>query len=92
MRRDIIRFTRPLQHEQLWEDGNGLQPDAERPQHFGNLVSVREKDAEGGSARKKVLNFEGVDCGIVCGFIIVDHKVDYVGLGGEEEDFEGGVP
>lgn len=31
MRGDGFRFARSLQHEQLWEDCNRLEPDGERP-------------------------------------------------------------
>lgn len=59
--------------------------------HFCDLVFVREEDSENGAAAEEVLNFEGVDVGIVGGFVVVEHEVDGVGLETEEEELEDGV-
>ena len=88
MRRDIIRLARPLQHKQLRQYRHGFQPYRKRPQHFRRGVGVREEDAEGGGAAEEVLDFQGVERGVVGGFVVVDHEVEDVGLGGEEEEFE----
>jgi hypothetical protein len=43
MRRDRFGFTSPLQHEELWEDRNGLEPDRECPKHL-HTTSVGAKE------------------------------------------------
>lgn len=92
VRCDGIGLAGALQHEELREDGDGLEPDGEGPQHLGELVAVGEENGEDGAAAEEVLNFEGVDVGVVRGLVVVEHEEDDVGLGGEEEDLEGGVP
>ena len=37
------------------------------------------------------MDFEGVDVGVVGGFVVVEHEVDGVGLEAEEEELEDGV-
>ena len=59
--------------------------------HFCNLVFVGEEDRENGAAAEKILDFEGVDVGVVGGFVVVEHEVDGVGLEAEEEELEDGV-
>ncbi len=92
MRRDSIGLAGALQHEELREDGDGFEPDRKGPQHLGELVAVGEEDGEDGAAAEEVLDFEGVNVGVVRGLVVVEHEEDDVGLGGEEEDLEGGVP
>ncbi len=59
--------------------------------HFCDLVAVGEEDGEDGAAAEEVLDFEGVDVGVVGGFVVVEHEVDGVGLEAEEEELEDGV-
>ena len=59
--------------------------------HFCDLVFVGEEDRENGAAAEKILDFEGVDVGVVGGFVVVEHEVDGVGLEAEEEELEDGV-
>lgn len=92
MRRNRLRAARALQHEQLRQDRDALEPDAEGPQHFRRDVLVGEEDGEDGGAAEEVLDFEGVLVGVVGGLVVVEHQPDDVGLGGDEDDFEGGVP
>ncbi len=92
MRRDGIGLAGTLQHEELGEDGDGFEPDGEGPQHLGELVAVGEEDGEDGAAAEEVLDFKGVNVGVVRGLVVVEHEEDDVGLRGEEEDLEGGVP
>lgn len=91
VRRDRLGLARALQHEQLRQDGHALQPDAERPQHLGDLVAVGEEDAQDGGGEEQVLDLERVDVGVVGRAVVGQHQVEGVGLGGEEEEFEGGV-
>ena len=92
MRRNRLRAARALQHEQLRQDRDALEPDAEGPQHFRRDVLVGEEDGEDGGAAEEVLDFEGVLVGVVGGLVVVEHQPDDVGLGGDEDDLEGGVP
>lgn len=92
VRCDGIGLAGPLQHEELGENGDRFEPDGEGPKHLGELVAVGEEDGEDGTAAEEVLDFEGVDVGVVRGLVVVEHEEDDVGLGGEEEDLEGGVP
>ena len=91
MRGDGLGFARALEHEELREDGNALEPDGECPQDLGELVAIGEEDGEDSGAAEEVLDFEGVDVGVVGWLVVVEHEVDGVGLGGEEEELEGGV-
>ena len=56
--------------------------------HFRDLVFVGEEDCEDCAAAEEVLDFEGVDVGVVGGFVVVEHEVDCVGLEAEEEELE----
>ena len=91
MRRNRLRLPSTLQHEKLGQDGNALQPYGEGPQDFRDFVAIGEEDAKDCGAAEEVLDFEGVDVGVVGGFVIVEHEVEGVGLGGEEEEFKCGV-
>ena len=96
-RKDVVRGDRlsaagALQHKQLGQDRNALEPDAERPEHFRGNVLVREQDGKHRGAAKEVFDFEGVLVRVVRGLVVVKHQVDDVGLGGDEDDLEGGVP
>ena len=44
VRGDGLGLPRSLQHEQLRQDGNRLQPDGEGPQDLSHVVSVRENN------------------------------------------------
>jgi hypothetical protein len=92
MRSNRLRAAGALQHKQLRQDRYALEPDAERPEHFRRGVLVREQDGEDGGAAEEVLDFESVLVGVVGGLVVVEHQPDDVGLGGDEDDFEGGVP
>ena len=92
MRGDGLRAAGALQHEQLGQDRNTLEPDAEGPEHFRGNVLVREQDGEDGGAAEEVFDLESVLVGVVGGLVVVEHQPDNVGLGGDEDDLEGGVP
>ena len=55
------------------------------------MVFVGEEDSKNGAAAEKILDFEGVDVGVVGGFVVIEHEVDGVGLEAEEEELEDGV-
>lgn len=56
-----LRFTRPLEHEELREDSDGFKPDGEWPENLrdGKLVVENEREDEAGT--KEVFDFKGVD-------------------------------
>lgn len=51
---------------------------------------MREKDREDRADSQKVLNLEGVNVRVVGGLVIVQHEVDNVTGGADEEELEGG--
>jgi hypothetical protein len=89
---DCLCAAGALQHEQLRKDRDTLQPDAERPEHLGGSVLVGENDGKHSGSAKEVFGTEGVLVRVVGGLVIVEHQVNDVGLGGDEDDLEGGVP
>lgn len=50
---------------------------------------MREKHREDRADSQKVLNLEGVNVGVVGGLVVVQHEVDDVGGGPDEEKLEG---
>jgi hypothetical protein len=96
-RKDVVGCDRlctagALQHEQLRKDRDTLQPDAERPEHLGGSIFVREDDGEHGGGSEEVFGAESVLVRVVGRLVIVEHQVNDVGLGGDEDDLKGGVP
>lgn len=92
-RKEVVRGNRlglagALEHEQLREDGDRLEPDAEGPEDLRQGVLVGPDQGEGCGGAKEVLDFEGVDVGVVGGFVGVCHEVEDVALAGDEEDLE----
>lgn len=65
--RDVLSLARTLQHEKLGEDSHSLEPDRERPQHFGQVELVVENERQDKARSEQVLDAEGVDGGVVCG-------------------------
>ncbi len=59
--------------------------------YFCDFVFVGKEDCDDGGAAEEVFDFEGVDVGVLGWFVVVEHEVEGVGLGGEEEKFEDGV-
>lgn len=51
-----------------------------------------EEEGKDGTAAEEVLCSEGVELGIMRGFVVVEHQVEDVALGCYKDDFEGGVP
>jgi len=90
--RDRLCATGALQHEELRQNRNTLQPDAERPEHLGGGVLVGEHNGKHAGSAEEVFDAESVLVRVVGGLVIVEHQVDDVGLGSDEDDFEGGVP
>lgn len=61
MSRYCLRFTRPLEHEELREDSDGFKPDGEWPENLRDDKLVVEDERENEAGTKEVFDFEGVD-------------------------------
>jgi len=92
MRRNCLGLARPLQHEELRQDGHTLQPDRERPQDLWDGPLIREQDGQHCRTARQVGDAEGVEVGVVRGFVVIQHDPECVGGGCEEDDLEDGVP
>lgn len=89
---DGLGFPRPLQHEQLRQDGDTLQPERKGPEHLGDGPFVGEQDGEDGGAAREVRHAESVQVRVVRGFVVIQHHPEGVRGRREEDDFENGVP
>lgn len=65
MRRNGFRLARTLEHEELRENSNRLQPDRERPKDLGDREFIVEDEGEDDARSKKVFDAEGIDRGVV---------------------------
>ena len=65
MGRNCFRFSRPLQHEQLWKNGNGLKEDGKRPHDFRKPEVVIEDETENQAGHDEVFDFESIDGRVV---------------------------
>ena len=86
--RDGFGLAGSLQHEELRENGDGLQPDGKRPEDLTDSILLREKDGENGGSTEEVVDLECIDVGIGGGLVSVGHEVDDVALGANEHDLE----
>lgn len=89
---DGLGLASTLEHEELGQDGDGLEPDGEGPEDLPEGVVVGEDDGQGGGASKQVLDAERVLIGVIGGLVGGRHQVDDVALGGNEENLEDQVP
>lgn len=53
-------------------------------------VIVREEKSQDGTDSKKVLDLERIDIGVMGGLVVVQHEIDNVARGSNEEELEGG--
>lgn len=88
VRGDSLGLAGALKHEELGQDGDGLEPDGEGPKDLGDAIGVGEDDGQDGGSGEQVLDLEGIDVGIVGGLVCVCHEVDDVALGADEHDLE----
>lgn len=65
MRGDGLGLAGTLEHEELGEDGDGLEEDGKGPEDFANREFVVEVQAEEEARSDEVLDFERIDGGIV---------------------------
>lgn len=85
---DCLGLAGTLEHKQLGENGDRLEPDGEGPGDLGEAVFVGEDDGKNSGAGEEVLDTEGIGVGVVGGLVGVRHQVEDVSLGAEEEDLE----
>ena len=67
MGRDRLSLSRALHHEQLGEDGNGLQIDGKRPQDFGELKTVVEYQSKEKTRSGEIFDLERIEGWVVGG-------------------------
>ena len=60
--------------------------------YLGELVTVRKYDCKYCTPSQEVLNFKGINVRIMGRLVVVEHQVNDVGLGCEEQYLEGGIP
>jgi len=85
---DGVGLAGALQHEELRQDGDGLEPDAEGPEDLERRVLVGEEQREHRRAEQQVLHAEGVEGRGLRGLVRRRHQVEGVAGGGEEEQLE----
>lgn len=85
---DGLSLSGSLQHEELGENGHGLEPDGEGPEYLGEGVVIGECDGKDGGTGEEVLDAEGIDVGVVGGLVGVGHEIDDVSLRTEEEELK----
>lgn len=85
---DGLGLTGALQHEELGQNSNGLEPDGKGPEHLHDGVADGEDEGHDGGGAEEILDFESIDVGVVGGLVRVGHEVDDVALGADEEDLE----
>ena len=78
-------------HEQLGQDGDGLQVDRERPEDFHHGELMVENQAEKQRGTDKKLDPEGVVVAVVGGLELHVHQIDGSGSRADEEELHGGV-
>ena len=58
---DVLRLARPLQHEQLRQDGDRLEEDGEGPQDFDGSKTIIEYESKDCGWPNKVFDSESVN-------------------------------
>lgn len=53
-----------------------------------DAIIPREENCEHCADSKKILDLESIDIGIMGGFIVIEHKIDDVGRGTDEQELE----
>lgn len=85
---DGLGLAGALQHEELGQDRDGLEPDGEGPEDLEEAVVVGEEQGHDGGAAEEVLDAERVEVGIVGRLVGCRHEVDDVALGADEHKLE----
>lgn len=91
VRGDGLGLSRALEHKQLGQDGDALEPDRESPRDLPERVFIGHQEGEDGGASEEILHAEGVEGRVVGRLVGVGHQVDDVPLRAEEEDLEDDV-
>ena len=63
---DCLCLPCTLEHEELGEDGDGLEENGERPENFVQGKIFVKDEAKDGTRANEVLDPEGVDCWVMC--------------------------
>ena len=63
---DCLCLSSPLQHEELGQDGDGLEEDGEGPEDLGEVEVVVEDEAEDDAGAQQVFDAERVNGRVVC--------------------------
>lgn len=58
--------------------------------NLGNAIIARKENGKHCTNSEEILNFESINVGIMCGFVVVEHKVDDVGRGTDKQKLERG--
>jgi len=82
---DRLRLARPLQQEELREDGNALQVDRESPKDLGRGELVRSDERQQETGSDDELDAERVDRWVIRRPIFDAHEVDDVAAGRNKE-------
>lgn len=61
-----FRFARPLEHEELGENGDRLEEDRKRPEDLAEGEAVVENAGENETGTEEVFNTEGINGGVMC--------------------------
>ena len=59
--------------------------------HLCEVVFVREENGQDRAGSDEVLHLEGIEVRVLGGFVVVEHEVDGVRGGADEDDLEDGV-
>ena len=73
--RDSLRFTCPLQHEQLRQYRHCFYENRERPEDLGEGERVVEDERQEDTWTDEVFDLEGVDGGVLCWSELELHEV-----------------
>lgn len=70
VRGDSLGFAGALEHEELGQDGNGLEPDAEGPEDLIGRVLVWKQDGHCSGAADQILDAEGIEAWVMRGLVL----------------------
>lgn len=89
---DRFCFAGSLQHEQLWQYGNALEPQREGPEDFRDGPLVWEDDGQNSGTTQQVGYTERIEVRIMSWLVVVQHDVESICGRTQEDDLEDGVP
>jgi len=86
MCRNRLRLSSALEHEQLWEDCDGLKPDGEGPEDLGEVELVVEYEGEDKAGCEEIFDFEGVNGRVMRWSVFELHEIENVAAAADEEE------